>query len=384
MSAPVRFLPLVDTHAHLNLDAFAADLDDVVARSRSGRFPEIRGRRVEDALFRPFVAAAVCPAVDLETSLRSLELSRRFDVLFAAVGIHPNHAALAEPGDWEAIERLALAAVDGDVKADAADAADAANAANAANAADAASANSANSATNANSATDANSGVSSPLDGAKLVAVGETGLDRYWDDAPFDVQSALFLKHLELGRQTGLPVLIHSRDANDDLDAVLRDFYADAAPAAAPAAASAPSNLPNLPNSPNSSKSTSKNPSPGVVHSFSGTPEQALAWTELGFYLGFGGFVTYPNRKFAEIAEAARVAPLDRILLETDAPFLTPHPLRGKLERNEPLTTAFVAKRIAELRGLSVADVVRQTTENAARLFRFPTLPTEPTQPTLV
>lgn len=329
MSAPVRFLPLVDTHAHLNLDAFAADLDDVVARSRSGRFPEIRGRRVEDALFRPFVAAAVCPAVDLESSLRSLELSRRFDVLYAAVGVHPNHAALAEPGDWEAIERLALAA---DAKVDA------------------------NNANNAN-------------DGTKLVAIGETGLDRYWDDAPFDVQSALFLKHLELGRRTGLPVLIHSRDANDDLDAVLRDFYADA------------SVFPNSPDSPNL---TSKSPSPGVVHSFSGTPEQALAWTELGFYLGFGGFVTYPNRKFAEIAEAARVAPLDRILLETDAPFLTPHPLRGKLERNEPLTTAFVAKRIAELRGLSVADVVRQTTENAARLFRFPTLPTEPTEPTPV
>lgn len=310
MSAPVRFLPLVDTHAHLNLDAFAADLDDVVARSRSGRFPEIRGRQVEDPLFRPFLAAAVCPAVDLESSLRSLELSRRYDALFAAVGIHPNHAALAEPGDWEAIERLALAAVD---------------------------------------ANDA-----ATLDGARLVAIGETGLDRYWDDAPFDVQSALFLKHLELGRRTGLPVLIHSRDANDDLDAVLRDFYPDAAP-------------------------TSETPSPGVVHSFSGTPEQALAWTERGFYLGFGGFVTYPNRKFAEIAEAARVAPLDRILLETDAPFLTPHPLRGKLERNEPLTTAFVAKRIAELRDLSVADVVRQTTENAARLFRFPTLPTEPT-----
>ena len=322
MSAPVRFLPLVDTHAHLNLDAFAADLDDVVARSRSGRFPEIRGRQVEDPLFRPFLAAAVCPAVDLESSLRSLELSRRYDALFAAVGIHPNHAALAEPGDWEAIERLALAAVD---------------------------------------ANDA-----ATLDGARLVAIGETGLDRYWDDAPFDVQSALFLKHLELGRRTGLPVLIHSRDANDDLDAVLRDFYPDVAPAA-------------LPNSPNSPNLTSEASSPGVVHSFSGTPEQALAWTERGFYLGFGGFVTYPNRKFAEIAEAARVAPLDRILLETDAPFLTPHPLRGKLERNEPLTTAFVAKRIAELRGLSVADVVRQTTENAARLFRFPTLPTEPT-----
>ena len=334
MSAPVRFLPLVDTHAHLNLDAFAADLDDVVARSRSGRFPEIRGRRVEDALFRPFLAAAVCPAVDLESSLRALELSRRFDVLYAAVGIHPNHAALAERDDWETIERLALAAVD--VKVD---------------------------------ANDANPAVPSSLDGAKLVAVGETGLDRYWDDAPFDVQLALFLKHLELGRRTGLPVLIHSRDANDDLDAVLRDFCADAAPA----------DVSVFPNSPDSPNLTAKGPSPGVVHSFSGTPEQALAWTELGFYLGFGGFVTYPNRKFAEIAEAARVAPLDRILLETDAPFLTPHPLRGKLERNEPLTTAFVAKRIAELRGLSIADVVRQTTENAARLFRFPTLPTEPT-----
>lgn len=349
MSAPVRFLPLVDTHAHLNLDAFAADLDDVVDRSRSGRFPEIRGRRVEDALFRPFVAAAVCPAVDLESSLRSLELSRRFDVLFAAVGIHPNHAALAEPGDWEAIERLALAAVKFDANV-------------------ALTPNNANNANNPNNPNNANNAVSPSLDGAKLVAVGETGLDRYWDDAPFDVQLALFLKHLELGRRTGLPVLIHSRDANDDLDAVFRDFYADAAPDAS-------LDSPSLPISPDL---TSDAPSPGVVHSFSGTPEQALAWTERGFYLGFGGFVTYPNRKFAEIAEAARVAPLDRILLETDAPFLTPHPLRGKLERNEPLTTAFVAKRIAELRGLSVADVVRQTTENAARLFRLPTLPTEP------
>ncbi len=305
---PPRNLPLVDTHAHLNLADFSDDFADVVARSRAGIFPAVRGRQVADPIFRPFVAAALCPGVDLDSSRRAVELAENFDFLFAAVGVHPNYTAKIAPGDWDELERLALSASTPD----------------------------------------------GPLFG-KIVALGETGLDRYWDDAPFDLQRESFLRHLELGRRTNLPVSIHCRDANDDLDAVLRDFFGAESTRPANSANSASAPFPT-----------------GVVHSFSGTPEQAETWIALGFYLGFGGFVTYTSKKFADIWEAARRVPADRILLETDCPFLTPSPLRGKLERNEPLTTAFVARRLAELRDVSVDEIVRQTTENAVRLFRLP------------
>ncbi len=298
MSEP-RYLPLVDTHAHVNLDDFAPDLPDLLNRSREGRFPPIKGRQIDDPVLRPFVAGIVCPAVDLETSLRGIELSKEYDFIFAAVGFHPNHTALMQPGDWEACERLVFerAAAPG-----------------------------------------------------RVVALGETGLDRYWDDAPFDLQRKVFLQTLDLGLRAELPVIVHSRDANDDLMAALRDFYAGERPNAAR----------------------------GVIHSFSGTLDQAEELVEMGFYLGFGGFVTYTSKKFAELWDVARRVRADRILLETDCPFLTPHPLRGKLERNEPLTTAFVARRLAELRDASVAEIVEQTTENARRLFRLPELRRKP------
>ena len=294
MSEP-RYLPLVDTHAHVNLDDFAPDLPDLLNRSREGRFPPIKGRQIDDPILRPFVAGIVCPAVDLESSLRGIELAKEYDFIFAAVGFHPNHTALMQPEDWDACERLVL-------ERDAA----------------------------------ANN----------IVALGETGLDRYWDDAPFDLQRKYFLQTLELGLRAELPVIVHSRDANDDLMAALREFCADARP----------------------------NSARGVIHSFSGTLDQAEELVEMGFYLGFGGFVTYTSKKFAELWDVARRVRADRILLETDSPFLTPHPLRGKLERNEPLASAFAAQRLAELRGEPVDVIVRAASENAIRLFNLPNL----------
>ncbi|MBP5621648.1 MAG: TatD family hydrolase, partial [Thermoguttaceae bacterium] len=187
----------------------------------------------------------------------------------------------------------------------------------------------------------------SPLSN-KIVALGETGLDRYWDYAPIERQRDYLLRTLDLGLRAKLPVVIHSREANDDIMSILRDFYATV---------------------PKSSESNY-----GVVHSFCGTPEQADELVDLGFYLGFGGFVTYTSKKFAYLWDVVKKAPIDRILLETDCPFLTPHPLRGKLERNEPLTTIFVAKRLAELREVSTAEIVNQTTQNATRLFKLPAL----------
>ncbi len=297
--SPVQNLPLVDTHAHVNLEEFASDLNDLLSRSTSGRFPVVKGRQIEDPLFRPFIAGLICPSVDFATSLLSIELSQRYDFIFAGVGFHPNHTHLMGPNDWEQYKRLVL-----------------------------------------NRASE-----------SRIVALGETGLDSYWDDAPFELQREIFVRTLELGVETGLPVIIHSREANEELVSLLRDFYTNQRIAF----------------------------SPGVVHSFSGTLEQADTLLELGFYLGFGGFVTYTNKKYSELWEVARRAPSNRLLLETDCPFLTPHPLRGKLERNEPLMTAFAARRLAELRDVGIVEIVNQTTTNARELFKLPELCKEPT-----
>ena len=297
------YCPLVDTHAHVNLDDFQGDLGDLIQRSRQGVFPPVRGKQVANGTIHPFISGLICPAVDLQTSKKAIELARRYSFIFAALGVHPNHTAQIHEGEWNQIVRL----VDEETKSP---------------------------------------NQSKPI----VVALGETGLDRYWDDASFQTQLQYFLKTLELGKEKKLPVIIHSREANEDLDSILYDFYGTSA-----------CDWPV-----------------GVVHSFSGTPEQAQRLIDLGFYLGFGGFVTYTNKKFADLWEVARTIPIERILLETDSPFLTPHPLRGKIDRNEPLLTAFVARRIAELRDLSMSEVARETRQNAITLFRLPPLSDNP------
>jgi TatD DNase family protein len=166
----------------------------------------------------------------------------------------------------------------------------------------------------------------------RVVALGEIGLDYYHDRAPHDLQEALFRRQLALARELDLPVVIHSRDAREDTVRILQDAARG---------------------------------QPGVMHSFSGDWEYAEACLEVGFYLSFSGPLTF--KKAAELHEVARRAPLDRILIETDAPYLTPHPFRGK--RNEPAYVRYVAAALADLRGLSLDQVAAATTANAERLF---------------
>jgi TatD DNase family protein len=166
----------------------------------------------------------------------------------------------------------------------------------------------------------------------RVVALGEIGLDYYHDRAPHDLQEALFRRQLSLARELDLPVVIHSRDAREDTVRILRDAARG---------------------------------QPGVMHSFSGDWEYAEACLEVGFYLSFSGPLTF--KKAAELHEVARRAPLDRILIETDAPYLTPHPFRGK--RNEPAYVRYVAAALADLRGLSLDQIAAATTANAERLF---------------
>jgi len=167
----------------------------------------------------------------------------------------------------------------------------------------------------------------------RVKAMGEIGLDYHWG-VPKEAQLPVFLQQLEIAAEARTPVIIHTRDAWSDTLQVLRDHWAATG-------------------------------LPCVMHCFTGNTEQARECLDLGFYLAFGGVSTFP--KAAEIREAARIVPSDRLLLETDSPYLAPVPHRGK--RNEPAFVAHTAKTIAEVRGVDVEELASITTTNFERLL---------------
>ncbi len=172
----------------------------------------------------------------------------------------------------------------------------------------------------------------------KIVAIGEIGLDYHWDDSPPAVQQAAFAAQLALAAELNLPVIVHNREANADVLRLL---------AASPLAG---------------------RERPGVLHSFSGDWAMAEAALDMGFYLGVTGPVTFP--KADDLRAIVARAPLERLLIETDAPFLAPQPQRGR--RNEPAYVALVAEKIAAVRGVDTAVIAHHTTANAMRLFNLP------------
>jgi len=173
----------------------------------------------------------------------------------------------------------------------------------------------------------------------RVVALGEIGLDFYRDYAPRDAQREAFEAQLSLATQLGKPVIIHDREAHREVLTMLRQWL-------------------------NDSQSALHNP-PGVFHCFSGSLEMALEAIDLGFYIGVDGPVTFRNA--SRLRGVVRQLPLDRILIETDCPYLTPEPYRG--QRNEPAYVRFVAQAIAELRGLPFEEVARVTASSARRVF---------------
>lgn len=250
---------LFDTHTHLNAEAFAADLFEVLQRARS--------QGVERMLVVGF---------DLPSSRATLALTHE-EGLYAAVGIQPHYAGETGPRELAALRQLAAS--------------------------------------------------------AGVVALGEIGLDYYRDRAPRSAQRALFRQQLALAQELGLPVVIHAREAFADLLEELRQAG------------------PGL---------------RGVMHCFSGTPQEACAFLELGLYLSIAGPVTYPRA--TRLAEVVRLVPRDRLLLETDCPWLPPQRHRG--QRNEPAYLREIAEQVAALRGETVEEIARCTTENARALFR--------------
>lgn len=225
------------------------------------------------------VVRVIAVATTASSSATTVALSERFPMVSATVGIHPNHAAEAKADDWDRVCEL----------------------------------------------------VQQP----RVVAVGETGLDRHWDFTPFAMQEEYFARHLMLSRQHRRPVVIHCREAEPEMLRMLRvDF-------------------------------DKHGPITGVMHSFAGSLETARACLDMGLYLSFAGMVTYKNAQ--ALRDVASKTPLDRILVETDSPYLAPVPLRGKT--NEPANVAHTATCLAGVLGVDLQTFASQTTANARKLF---------------
>jgi TatD DNase family protein len=172
----------------------------------------------------------------------------------------------------------------------------------------------------------------------EVVGVGETGLDRHWDYTPFAVQEDYFARHLELSRRTSKPIVIHCREAEADVLRMLRADYEQNGPVR------------------------------GVMHSFVGDAAMAEACLAMGMYLSFAGMLTYKNAQ--ALRETAGRLPLDKLLVETDCPYLSPVPLRGK--RNEPAHVVHTATVLAQLHGVTLEMLGKRTTKNARALFGLP------------
>ncbi len=219
---------------------------------------------------------------DLASSRRSIKLAQEYPFIFATVGVHPHDASDL---DQKMIEGIRGLAVD-----------------------------------------------------EKVVAIGEIGLDYHYDNSPRDIQKKAFKRQLQLAKELSLPVVIHSREADQDTLEILKAEY-----------------------------DTNNG---GIMHCFGSGVEMAQECLDMGMHLAFGGVCTFENAK--ELRWVIKAVPLDRILLETDAPYLTPVPFRGK--RNEPKYIRFVAEKIAEIKGLGLIEVAETTTSNAIKVYNLPEL----------
>ncbi|GAX59849.1 deoxyribonuclease [Candidatus Scalindua japonica] len=250
---------IIDTHAHLDFPDFKDDIDVVIKRAEEVGVEYI-----------------INVGTSVGTSVKSLELAKNYDHIYASVGIHPNAASNVSTDDWLRLEALAVE--------------------------------------------------------DKVVAIGETGLDYYRDRSKKEDQQRLFLKHIELAERHHLPVIIHNREASEDCLEIVRQY----------------SGRVN-----------------GVIHCFAGSKDDAKEFLEHGFYISFAGPITFP--KAENLREALKAVPVEKLLLETDCPFLAPQPKRGK--RNEPSYLQCTIPVLAELYKLSEEDIKRITSLNAMTLF---------------
>lgn len=253
---------IFDTHAHYEDEAFDEDREELLAE-----------------LPRQGIARVVNVGSSLESCKRTVELTEKYDNIYAALGVHPSETAELNEESFQWLRGIC--------------------------------------------------GLK------KCVAVGEIGLDYYWDEPEKNLQKTWFVRQLGLAGECGLPVVIHSRDAaKDTVDIMTAERAGEIG---------------------------------GVVHCFSYTKETARTFLDMGFYIGIGGVLTFKNAK--KLKEAVEYIPMDRIVLETDCPYLAPAPHRGK--RNSSLYLPYVVEAMAQIKGMSEEEVREITWKNGLRLYRM-------------
>lgn len=254
---------LFDSHAHLNDERFDEDRDELI-----------------NSLKEKSVDLVVNPGADIETSKSAVELSKKYDFIYAAVGVHPHDVSDLDDTAINTLRKLAI-------------------------------------------------------ENKKVVAIGEIGLDYYYDYSPRDSQKEWFKKQILLANELELPIIIHDRDAHADTFDIIKEYKSDEIGC--------------------------------VLHCFSGSVELAREYIKLGCYISIPGTVTFKNSR--KVREVAREIPLDRLFIETDSPYMAPEPHRGK--RNDPSLVAFVADKIAQEKGISYEEVCDKTMENAKKFFEI-------------
>lgn len=252
---------LIDSHAHIDDQKFNEDREAVLENARTAGIEII-----------------INPGADEASSYRAVEMSEKYPMVYATVGIHPHDAKDYEPQKHDALLR------DWAKK-------------------------------------------------EKVVAIGEIGLDYHYDYSPRDIQQEVFIRQLIIAKEVKLPIVIHNRESMEDMVRILKEYF-----------------TPEY---------------GGIMHSYSGSVEMAKVFLEMGFYLSISGPLTFSNAR--KLPEVVAMMPLDRLLVETDSPYLTPTPHRGK--RNEPAYVRFVAAEIARIRGISLEEIEEITTENAKKVF---------------
>ncbi|SCX79382.1 TatD family hydrolase [Alkaliphilus peptidifermentans] len=253
---------LFDSHAHLDDSRYNQDRDHIVEAARESGVKYILN-----------------PGADIASSVKAVNLAEKYQMIYAAVGVHPHDVNDMDQNTLEILRSL----------------------------------------TNKN----------------KVVAIGEIGLDYYYNHSPRDVQKEWFRKQVILAKEVKLPVIIHDRDAHQDVFDVLREYNAGEYGC--------------------------------VMHCYSGSVELAKEYIKLGIYISIAGPLTFKNAK--KTHEVAKEIPLEWLLVETDSPYLTPMPYRGK--RNEPGYVKHVVEAIAEAKGITFQEVAEHTTSNAMKLFRI-------------
>ena len=264
---------LVDSHCHIDGEAFNDDRDEVVQRAKDAGVVAMLNVGTGDPHSDDF--------------RKAVAVAEKYENVFASVGVHPHDAKLYDNNAEVHLIDLAKS--------------------------------------------------------KKVIAWGEIGLDYYYDHSPRDVQREVFRRQIRVAKDLNLPVIIHSRDADDETVEILTEEFSEKT---------------------ENSKLKTENWC-GIMHCFGGTPAMAEALVPLGFMISFAGNITF--KKAENLRDAARVVPLDRLLIETDCPFLTPIPFRGK--RNEPAYVEHTGRYLAEFYGVAFEDLAMQTTRNFVEFF---------------